>query len=311
MSRATPEPCPLTPCLPSSVSMSPSGLLLTSVPGKDNLSSLCRSHSDTLLGPQTRPLKRKPAASPSHMRDSLRKRAHIQLSIDIPPVWLPPMDEHASPPRPVFENLCLSEETDVARAWVRNLAPRTRVLALDFDLTCIAINTKGAWGGTAALLAPHFRPLMRDVMLEALDQGLRVAVVSFSPQDGLIREVLGIVLREAAEQVMVRAGSPQHVSGGRARRNKQAHMESVLCEVGTTHHEQLRLAQVMLVDDDFDNVQDARDCGGAAVWFNPEETLAFVCDLCQCQEFRSFACSAHSCGGTHTPIAPSSPMLCI
>lgn len=233
----------------------------------------------------------------------------MKLSIDIPSFWLPG-DEIISPPRPMCEDLCLSEEQDVARAWVRNLRDRTKLLAVDFDLTCIDLNTRGVWQASSQELAGHFRPLVRAAMLEACSIGIRVAVVSFSPQTHLIVEVLQHALPEVADQIMVRAGPPQaiEVQQGEQVRNKQRHIASVLEQL---EFEGLRteLHEVMLVDDDFTNISDAKSCGCGSAWFNPEEALAFVCDLCQCRdEAPMFACHLHS--HTHArSVSPASPMM--
>merc|ERR1712166_789265 len=198
---------------PMPVARTPSGLLLTSIPGDTSPRSLCRSHSGSLLGPVAlSSLKRKPSASPCSIRNTLRKKAHIKLSIDIPPLWLPPVQEEISPPRYGHEEMCYVEEVAVTRAWVRNLKARgTRVLALDFDLTCVDVNTNGVWDGTAAQLETHFRPVVREVITEAHTIGIRVAVVSFSGQPQLIQEVLDLAVPEVSDRILIRAGSPQKV----------------------------------------------------------------------------------------------------
>merc|ERR1712166_1238 len=292
---------------PMPVARTPSGLLLTSMPGDASPRSLCRSHSGSLLGPVAlSSLKRKPSASPCSIRNTLRKKAHIKLSIDIPPLWLPPVQEEISPPRFGHEEMCLSEEAVVARAWIRNLKGRgTRVLALDFDLTCVDVNTNGMWRGTADTLASHFRPVMREVILEAHSIGIKVAVASFSGQPQLIQEVLDLAVPDMSDHVLIRAGSSHHVSmqmrgmeesQNRVKfcRNKQKHIQSVLQHLADTEGEMVAMSQVMLIDDDWTNVGDARTNGAAAVWFNPEENLSFVCDLCQCQEMSTFSCSMHN-----------------
>lgn len=315
MSRDALEPRSLTPSttFDTTLSRTPSGLLLTSSPGEACPRSLCRSHSGTLLGPVAlTSLKRKPSLSPQITRNTLRKKAHINLSIDIPPLWLPPIEDTISPPRPMSEQLCMSEEGELARAWVRNHKASIRLLAVDFDLTCIDINTNGMWPGTASQLALHFRAPIREAMLEGIQQGMKLAVVTFSGQKELIRQVLQEALGDGAAHVMVRAGMPHLVgsSGLGHSRNKQGHILSVMEELAQRHGEFLEMSQVMLVDDDFTNVADARGSGCVAAWFNPEEALSFVCDMCQSQEISMFACSTHSCAGaTQQPISPGAAMI--
>merc|ERR1711907_270082 len=171
--------------------------------------------------------------------------------------------------------------------------------------------TRGQWQGSVSTLAARFRPEVREVISEACNRGLRVAIVSFSAQATLIAKVLAQVLPECAEQVMIQAGSPQSIVLERcegflatAKKNKQRHIHAVLDEVRKYHQEEVSLNQVMLIDDDFRNMEDARSDGCLAVWFNPEEPLSFACDLCQARQsinqsnttssgHHQFACSGH------------------
>eukprot|EP00658_Telonema_sp_P-2_P011360 TRINITY_DN14315_c0_g2_i3.p1 TRINITY_DN14315_c0_g2~~TRINITY_DN14315_c0_g2_i3.p1 ORF type:complete len:341 (+),score=58.16 TRINITY_DN14315_c0_g2_i3:141-1163(+) len=307
---------PVTPsgspeCAPTPISRTPSGLVLTPGPSESSPRAFCRSHSGSFLGPaHLASLKRKPSASPQSMRNVLRKKAHVNLSIDIPTLWLPPMEDEVSPPRPVSEELCMSEERDVARAWVRNLfRESTKLLALDFDLTCISINTRGRWTGTSTELAAHFRPLIQEVVHEACAIGMHVAIASFSVQQDLITEVVRIVFPDHWESILIRAGPPEQfpaltVSDQLAAHNKQRHILSVATELG------IEPQQVMLVDDDFSNVADAQTNGSEAVWFNPEEPLSFLCDLCQSREITMFACTIHDdCEHLRSSVSPHTPLL--
>ena len=58
------------------------------------------------------------------------------------------------------------------------------LLAVDFDLTLIDVHTGGCWVGSAAALASRVRPCMKRILDEALNSGIHVAVVTFSPQAG-------------------------------------------------------------------------------------------------------------------------------
>lgn len=72
-----------------------------------------------------------------------------------------------------------------------------RLVAFDFDYTIVTIHTGGQWLDSPEKLAEFVRPCFREllpVLLKASD--INVAVVTYSPQERLIREVLRISLKD-------------------------------------------------------------------------------------------------------------------
>lgn len=69
-----------------------------------------------------------------------------------------------------------------------------KLLALDFDRTIVSIHTAGYWQGGVENLVQHVRPCFRKLIRAALKSTLHVAVVTFSMQTDLIRQVLRAVL---------------------------------------------------------------------------------------------------------------------
>lgn len=68
---------------------------------------------------------------------------------------------------------------------------RIKLVAFDFDQTIISIHTGGFWRDSAEKLAEFVRPCFKYLMPELLKcENIFVAVVTFSPQEELIREVL-------------------------------------------------------------------------------------------------------------------------
>lgn len=66
-----------------------------------------------------------------------------------------------------------------------------RLLAFDFDLTLLDINTGGKWKDSIQNLALHFRPCFRKLLEVALTyETLKIAIVTFSIQPELIAELL-------------------------------------------------------------------------------------------------------------------------
>eukprot|EP00658_Telonema_sp_P-2_P062256 TRINITY_DN50929_c0_g2_i1.p1 TRINITY_DN50929_c0_g2~~TRINITY_DN50929_c0_g2_i1.p1 ORF type:complete len:191 (-),score=46.25 TRINITY_DN50929_c0_g2_i1:116-688(-) len=97
------------------------------------------------------------------------------------------------------------------------------------------------------------------MMESLLAQKLPVAVVTFSPQVRLIREVLVLALgREAGGRVAV-VGSDR--AGDSQSKGKQPHIQTAQLDLAL----QLPIAQVLLIDDDKSNIKNHRMAGGAVI----------------------------------------------
>lgn len=110
------------------------------------------------------------------------------------------------------------------------------------------------------------RPVFRALLPLLLERGLCVGIATFSPQTALVRAVLVQVFGEqAAQQVCIRGndGAWTHDGPG-ANVGKQGHLASL-----ALHFEGLGVraegAQVLLIDDDWNNVGAALRHGGRAV----------------------------------------------
>jgi hypothetical protein len=72
-----------------------------------------------------------------------------------------------------------------------------RLVAFDFDYTIVSIHTGGQWLDSAEKLAEFVRPYFRKLIPALLKcPDLFVCVVTYSPQEELIREVLRISLED-------------------------------------------------------------------------------------------------------------------
>lgn len=90
------------------------------------------------------------------------------------------------------ENLKRRSSKNIIEALMKNC--NIKLLALDFDRTIIGIHTGGHWNEGVENLVPHVRLCFRKLIKAALKLGLQVAVVTFSMQSDLIRDVLRAVL---------------------------------------------------------------------------------------------------------------------
>jgi len=72
-----------------------------------------------------------------------------------------------------------------------------KLIAFDFDCTIVNVHTGGQWIDTAEKLAEYVRPCFRELLAALLKcPDFFVCVVTYSPQEELIREVLRISLQE-------------------------------------------------------------------------------------------------------------------
>merc|ERR1712226_1705287 len=65
-----------------------------------------------------------------------------------------------------------------------------RLVAIDFDLTFVRVHTTGRWHNNLTELCNQVRPVFRRLVPALVKAGILVAIVTFSPQEGLIRQVL-------------------------------------------------------------------------------------------------------------------------
>ncbi len=83
-----------------------------------------------------------------------------------------------------------------------------KMVAVDFDLTLVSVHTNGTWMFTARPLASRVRPGFPEFLSEVLRRGLSLAIVTFSPQVELVRDVLRTVLSEKdVEKICIRGNT--------------------------------------------------------------------------------------------------------
>lgn len=74
---------------------------------------------------------------------------------------------------------------------------KVKLVAFDFDCTIVSVHTGGQWMDSAEKLADFVRPCFRELLSVLLKlNDFYVCVVTYSPQEELIREVLRISLKD-------------------------------------------------------------------------------------------------------------------
>lgn len=181
------------------------------------------------------------------------------------------------------------EVAEVAARLLR--ACGARLVCVDLDATFLSVHTGGAWLSSAEALRPLVRGFfLRLIPLLAAPGGPKVALVTFSPQLELVRELLALCFApEVAASIIVRADCagwsvssedaaaflPLWQAAGRHadRRFKLPFLISAGKEAANDEDgggRPIRNCETVLIDDDAANVRVARDCGVLALFFDAE-----------------------------------------
>lgn len=137
-----------------------------------------------------------------------------------------------------------------------------RLLAVDFDQTLISVHTGGRWKESIENLVQEVRPCIRDLIPAALEKGIYVAIVTYSTQSWLIKDLIKKLFERDAGRIIVRGNSPEFVVRNNNDLNgKEAHIADVLTTLYKTRQEIIKPGEIILLDDDQENVAKAKEFG--------------------------------------------------
>lgn len=155
------------------------------------------------------------------------------------------------------------------------------LLAIDFDQTIIDIHTYGRWTGTMEELKEHVRPEFRQLLNAAMESDLQVAIVTFSKQVALVKEIIETVVgADQAARIPVRGGDRTWTYNGvGSREGKQAHIASAVEELEQSGEIEIAKQTTVLIDDDRKNIRISIKDGVRAIWFNPDKPHHLFRDL--------------------------------
>jgi len=145
-------------------------------------------------------------------------------------------------------------------------------IALDFDKTLIECHTGGAWKNSVDSLARYIRPFFKAFIPAAIDANIYIAIVTFSPQVDLIREMLMDEFPGHGGKIVIRGMNDSwHYTGAGCSDGKQGHMASAVEEISDKSEAKITRRSTLLVDDDHKNIQHALSNGVKAVLFIPSQ----------------------------------------
>ncbi len=159
------------------------------------------------------------------------------------------------------------------------------LVCIDFDNTLVSKHTNGNWPGSAEELADHVQPLFRQLVPACINNGIFVAIVTFSPQTSLISQVLQLQYGDSVASavpvigldgswVLGRVGSIEFrshssyvlllsVIGKSLHISRATDSVKRVAPIGTRIEEET----ILLIDDDFNNVCAAKANGIKAVQY--------------------------------------------
>ncbi|RNA19408.1 ATP-binding Cassette (ABC) superfamily [Brachionus plicatilis] len=172
-------------------------------------------------------------------------------------------------------------------------AMRIRLVAFDFDCTLVSIHTGGQWPDSAEKLAEFVRPCFRDLLPELLKcSDIHTCVVTYSPQEELIRDVLRISMKEVTDvdllisKIVIRGNSKDflYMHGLEAYTNgKQLHLDFCRSHFDQTGQVPIENNGILLIDDDVTNLKMAQENNHFAFHVDNNVNLnELVCYLNNC-----------------------------
>ncbi|CAH1787033.1 unnamed protein product [Owenia fusiformis] len=172
-------------------------------------------------------------------------------------------------------------DADIALDIANKLVKKgIKVVALDFDQTIVSVHTSGCWKQGSVKLTSHVRPCFRHLIPKLMEAGLRVAVVTYSMQSGLISDVLNSALKDCdTNRIVIKTSSKDWEGESCAETlGKQQHIASVLTDLYNEDHTNIiQSNEILLLDDDMDNVTVAVNFGHKAFAITDNVSLESLC----------------------------------
>lgn len=173
-----------------------------------------------------------------------------------------------------------SQRSRCGEAVTRLLNHGINFIALDFDQTVIDIHTGGRFNGTISELASHVRPVFSHLIVAAHEAGIKIAIVTFSPQVEQIQEALETHFSFAHEIIIRGRDRSWRYEGSGMNDGKQAFMASAVEELMTKNSDlNITKNTTLLVDDDANNIKLALEDNVRAILFNPRKSNNLISDI--------------------------------
>ena len=148
-----------------------------------------------------------------------------------------------------------------------------KVLTIDFDQTLVMVHTGGQWQSTYQALSDAVRQFFVELITQALLKKFHVAIVTFSFQINLIKKVLSHTYgEEMGNKIKVYGWYPKCYK----EIGKQGHIETCLNDINSENNILLTNKNVILIDDDNNNINIAKEYNIKTGWLNVEDRKIFL-----------------------------------
>ncbi len=148
-----------------------------------------------------------------------------------------------------------------------------KVLTIDFDQTLVSVHTGGQWKSSYQHLSHAVRKFFVELITKALLKEFHVAIVTFSFQVKLIKEVLCYTYgKEKGNKIKVYGWYPQRYK----EIGKQGHIERCLNDINSKNNISLTNKNVILIDDDNNNINIAKINDIKTGWLKVEDIKIFL-----------------------------------
>ena len=154
-------------------------------------------------------------------------------------------------------------------------------IAVDFDLTLISRHTSSQFRGKAKELVQCIRPCFSTLIPSLIDNKIAVAIVTFSNQTELIREVLRLAFPLHWSKIVIRTSDKSWGDMGDrdSRYGKQKYIASAAEELELLFNIDIARNTTLLVDDQQENIRAALRSGVRAILFMPENPNSVFEDI--------------------------------
>lgn len=179
--------------------------------------------------------------------------------------------------------------TKLIDSTVYNLkCKKIKLICIDFDNTLISIHTYGKWNDNPKKLVKYVRPIFIKFIKKCLQRKINIAIVSFSPQEQVIRIVLNSIFGKQSKKILIKTTNQKYKPDkifckiNRKKlilKRKVPMILSVCNKIYKKKKITIMPPQILLIDDDYNNINIAKKSGFKTYLFNKYSEKNIMNDL--------------------------------
>ena len=163
-----------------------------------------------------------------------------------------------------------------------------KLICIDFDNTLISIHTYGKWKDNPKKLVKYVRPIFIKFIKKCIQRKINIAIVSFSPQEQVIRTVLNNIFGKQSKKILIKTTNQKYKPDKifcKINRKKLILKRKVpmILSVCNKIYKKKKIIimphQILLIDDDYNNINIAKKSGFKTYLFNRYSEKNIMSDL--------------------------------